>query len=190
VLIRLAGTDDLPQLMGLVRRAVPLMRAAGNLQWDHAYPNEDIFARDIDNHELWVAETVPGTIAGVAAITTDQSPEYADVGWNIHELAIVIHRLAVDAEFRGAGIATALMQHAEKVARERGISSLLVDTSAENESAQRLILRSGYKFAGEIALHFRPGLRVFCYEKRLAPLDTQANVPNDDEISPSAIGTA
>jgi ribosomal protein S18 acetylase RimI-like enzyme len=161
--------SDLPQLMNLVRRAVPLMRAAGNLQWDDAYPNEDIFARDIDLQELWVAEPTAGIVAGVAAITTDQSAEYADVGWNIHELAIVIHRLAVDPDCRGAGIAGALMQQAEEVARDRGITRLLVDTNAENVAAQRLMIRSGYIFAGEIKLHFRPGMRFFCYEKRLAP---------------------
>jgi ribosomal protein S18 acetylase RimI-like enzyme len=175
VLIRLARASDLPQLMALVRRAVPLMRAAGNVQWDDDYPNEDIFARDIDLDELWVAELTPGAVAGVAAITTDQSPEYADVGWNIHELAIVIHRLAVDPPHRGAGIARALMQQAEKVASERGIDRLLVDTSAENDTAQRLIIRCGYKYAGKIALHFRPGLRVLCYEKRLVALrETEA----------------
>ena len=173
VLIRLATTNDLPQLMALVRRTVPLMHAAGNMQWDDAYPNEDIFARDIELDELWLTESAAGAITGVAAITTDQSPEYAGVGWNIHEPAIVIHRLAVDPEHRGSGIAGALMQHAECVARERGIPSLLVDTSAENEAAHRLILRCGYKYAGEIALHFRPGLRVFCYEKRLALCEGQ-----------------
>jgi len=36
MLIRLATTSDLPQLMALVRRAVPLMRAAENLPWDAA----------------------------------------------------------------------------------------------------------------------------------------------------------
>jgi GNAT superfamily N-acetyltransferase len=175
--------------MQLVRRVVPLMRAVGNLQWDDAYPNEDIFSRDIDHNELWIAEITPGTLAGVAAITTDQSPEYADVGWNIHELAIVIHRLAVDPQFRGTGVAGALMQHAEEVARERGITRLLIDTSPQNESMQRLILRCGYKFAGAIALHFRPGLRVLCYEKRLTQLDPQADRPNNDVTASSAIGT-
>jgi ribosomal protein S18 acetylase RimI-like enzyme len=183
VLIRLARTTDLPQLMELVRHAVPLMRAAGNMQWDDDYPNEDIFARDIQLDELWAVESVGGNIAGVAAITTDQSPEYASIGWNIHEAAIVIHRLAVHPEQRGSGVAAALMRHAEQIAREQGISRVLVDTSAENEAAQRLALRCGYSYAGEIALHFRPGLRVFCYEKYVAPLNVSANISAEDEAA-------
>jgi len=166
-MLRLARTSDLPALMALVRRVVPLMRADGNLQWDDSYPNEHIFQRDIDHSELWVAEPAPGILAGVAAITTDQSPEYGHVGWNIDEPAIVIHRLAVDPDHRGAGVAVALMQQAEAVARERGISVLRVDTNTENPATQRLLPKLGYTFAGEIGLDYRPGLRFNCYEKRL-----------------------
>ena len=53
--IRLATKGDLPSLMVLVRRVVPLMRATGNLQWDETYPNETVFQRDIDLNQLWVA---------------------------------------------------------------------------------------------------------------------------------------
>jgi ribosomal protein S18 acetylase RimI-like enzyme len=166
--IRQATLADIPALMALVRRVVPLMRASGNLQWDDHYPNEHIFERDIDLGELWVAELSPGTLAAVTAITTDQSPEYAQVGWDIDEPAIVIHRLAVDPDFRGTGLAHTLMQHAEMIAEQRGISVLRVDTNTHNPATQRLLPKLGYTLAGEIGLEYRPGLRFYCYEKRLA----------------------
>ncbi len=165
--IRLARREDLPALIALVQRAVPLMRAAGNLQWDESYPNEEVFGEDIGLGQLWIAE-IDGALAGVAAITTNQEPEYAQVGWNIEEPAIVVHRLAVHPDFRGAGVAQALMQKAEDVARERGIHCLRVDTNTRNEATQRLFPKLGYALAGEIGLGFRPGLRFLCYEKRLA----------------------
>jgi ribosomal protein S18 acetylase RimI-like enzyme len=166
VIIRLATVDDLPALMQLVRQVVPLMRATGNLQWDDTYPNTEVFTRDIELDQLWIAE-IDGAIGGVAAITTDQTPEYAEVGWDLNERAIVVHRLAVDPEFRGQGIAGALMQQAEAVAIDSGISVLRVDTNTHNEATQRLFPKLGYTFAGEIGLGFRPGLRFLCYEKRL-----------------------
>jgi ribosomal protein S18 acetylase RimI-like enzyme len=164
--IRLATREDLPALMGLVRRVVPLMRTEGNLQWDESYPNEAVFLRDIDLEQLWVGDA-ENSMAGLAAITMDQEPDYAQVGWDISEPAIVVHRLAVDPAFRGAGIAGALMQKAEQVAAERGISVLRVDTNTQNAATQRLFPKLGYRLAGEIGLQFRPGLRFFCYEKRL-----------------------
>ena len=164
--IRLATQDDLPALMALVRRVVPLMRATGDLQWDETYPNDAVFQRDIDLDQLWIAE-VNVNIAGVAAITMDQEPDYAQVGWDITEPAIVVHRLAVDPAFRGQGAAGALMQKAEEIAIERGITALRIDTNTQNQATQRLFPKLGYLFAGEISLEFRPGLRFLCYEKRL-----------------------
>ena len=119
--LRRAKIEEVPAVMELVRRVVPLMRASGNLQWDSSYPNSTVFGRDVALDQLWVAEE-DGRIAGIAAITTDQSPEYVNVGWDILETAIVVHRLAVDPAFHGRGIAAALMVQAEVVARERGIT--------------------------------------------------------------------
>jgi ribosomal protein S18 acetylase RimI-like enzyme len=166
MLIRPARTTDIPALMGLLARASPLMRATGNLQWDDKYPNAQVFEQDIARHHLWVAE-LDGAVAAVAAITRDQSPEYAQVGWDITEPAIVVHRLAVDPAHRGAGLAVALMHQAEAVARAGGISVLRVDTNTQNPATQRLLPKLGYTPAGEIGLSYRPGLRFLCYEKRL-----------------------
>jgi len=164
--IRLATYEDLPALMALMRRVVPLMLAAGNLQWDKDYPSEAVFQRDIGLEQLWVADAET-CVAGVAAVTMDQEPDYAQVGWDIDEPAIVVHRLAVDPAFRGAGVARALMQKAEERAVERRITVLRVDTNTQNEATQRLFPKLGYRLAGEISLKIRPGLRFFCYEKRL-----------------------
>ena len=165
--VRQATLRDVESVMALVRRVVPLMRASGNLQWDDHYPNAGVFERDIELDQLWLAE-IDGQIAGVAAITSDQEPEYANVGWDIGETAIVVHRLAVDPGFQGKGVAVALMEQAEAVARERGIVALRVDTNTQNQITQRLFPKLGYKLAGEISLSFREGLRFLCYEKRLA----------------------
>jgi GNAT superfamily N-acetyltransferase len=166
--LRLAQSADLPPLMALVRRVVPLMRAAGNTQWSDDYPNQQGFAQDIEAGDLWIAETSDGSLTGVAAFTTAPGHEYAAAGWDINEPAIFTHRLAVDPDHRGAGIAVALMRQAEQVARDRGILTLRVDTGVQNLAAQRLIARLGYQFIGEIPLATRPDLRVLCYEKRLS----------------------
>jgi ribosomal protein S18 acetylase RimI-like enzyme len=167
--IRLTTDEDLGAMMALLRRAVPLMRAAGNLQWDENYPNEAVLQRDIGLRQLWIAE-IGSDIAGFAAITMDQEPDYAQVGWDIHEPAIVVHRLAVDPAFRGAGVASSLMQKAELIAVERAVFVMRVDTNTQNKATQRLFPKLGYHLVGEISLQFRPELRFFCYEKRLKNL--------------------
>lgn len=164
--VRQGRREDVPEVMALVHRVVPQMQAQGNFQWDDQYPNAAAFERDVDQGWLWIAE-VQGQVAGAAAITTDQEPEYPEVGWDLGERAVVVHRLLVDPAFRGLGLAAALMRQAEAVARNWGIAMLRVDTNRENGATLRLFPRLGYAFAGEIGLSFRPGLRFNCYEKRL-----------------------
>ena len=101
----------------------------------------------------------------MAALTRDQDPEYAQADWDAAEPALVTHRLAVAPAFRGRGVAAALLRQAEEVARAQGLRVLRVDTNSENAATQRLFPKLGYRFAGEITLAFRPGLRFWCYEK-------------------------
>lgn len=166
-MIRLALLSDIPQIMQLVKEVVPVMRASGNLQWDDKYPNPQVFEQDIQDGQLWIAE-IDGEIAGVSAITTEQYPEYAQVGLDINEEAIVTHRLAVNPRFQGRGIAAALMQQAEDVAIARNIPLLRVDTNSQNQATQKLFPKVGYEYKGEITLQFRPGLKFVCFEKRLS----------------------
>lgn len=167
MIIRLATTDDIDAILQLIVEVVPLMNASGNFQWDSKYPNREVFMKDIAAQQLWVADE-DGDIAGISAITTDQEPEYASVGFDLNETAIVTHRLAVSPRHQGKGVGVALLQKAETVANERGIGVLRVDTNSNNKITRLLFPKLGYEFAGEIGLSFRPNLRFYCYEKRLS----------------------
>ena len=165
---RLATHADLPAIVAIVRAVVPLMNAAGNWQWTSDYPTEDVFRHDIEQQHLWVAE-LNGHVAAVAALTHNhQDAEYAQADWDVTEPALVTHRLAVAPAAQGQGLAAALLAHAEVLARQQGLRVVRVDTNSENQATQRLFPKLGYRYAGEITLAFRPGLRFFCYEKWLA----------------------
>jgi ribosomal protein S18 acetylase RimI-like enzyme len=164
--IRLAVREDVAAVLELLRCIVPSMRAMGNLQWDEDYPSAAVFEHDVGQRQLWVSE-IDGALAGMVALTTNPEPEYGHAGWNVEEVGVMVHRLAVHPKFRGNGVAAALMQKAEEIAVERGLPAVRTDTSTENEAAQRLFLKLGYRKTGEIGLSFRPGLLVICYEKRL-----------------------
>jgi len=167
MIIRLATLNDIEPIMQLVAGVVPVMNALGNFQWDSTYPNAKVFENDITLNQLWVAE-VDTDIAGIAAITTDQEAEYATVGMDITQTAIVTHRLAVSVNHRRQGIAEALLLQAEKVALQRGITILRIDTNSNNKATRLLFPKLGYEFMGETGLGFRPNLRFYCYEKGLS----------------------
>ena len=137
MIIRPAILNDIPGIMRLITEVVPVMNAGGNFQWDNSYPNAAVFEKDIELNQLWVADA-DGDIAGVSAITTDQESEYAQVGWDLDETAIVTHRLAVSTRYRGQGIAAKLMQQAEEEAIRQGIKTLRIDTNTNNKATTQL----------------------------------------------------
>ncbi len=57
---------------------------------------------------------------------------------------INVHDLAVLPECRGQGIATALLQHIEEIAREQGCCKLTLEVLSGNQTAQRTYLRNGF----------------------------------------------
>lgn len=164
--IRQANEQDLDTILAIVRQVVPLMQATGNQQWAADYPNREAFAEDIAHGELWAAE-IDGQLAAIIAVCSAQSPEYAEVGWDLSEPALVLHRMAVDPAYRGRGVARALIEHAEELGRERGIPQIRLDTNTKNLAVQQLLTKLHYRYAGEIGLLRRPGLRFRCYDKML-----------------------
>ena len=166
MILRLATLEDVPQIMALIKNVIPLMHSGGNFQWGDDYPTSEVFIRDITFSQLWVSE-FKNQVVGLAAITTEQDPEYSETGWNIEDKAIVTHRLAVDPDCQGMGIARALMNQAEQIATTSGIKILRIDTNSENAATNALFPKLGYQFSGEISFPRRLGLRFYCYQKLL-----------------------
>jgi GNAT superfamily N-acetyltransferase len=163
--LRKAATSDLPEVVRICTEAVKLLNAEGNFQWNETYPVFADFEKDVANNELWVA-TVDGKVAGFAALTMDQPEEYAHVGWDISEPAIVPHRVATDPAHRGKSIAAKFMHKAEDLAREAGYKSVRVDTNKINMPMQKMFNKLEYKYAGDIKLKGKPSHMDFvCYHK-------------------------
>ena len=163
--LRLAALSDICGIMEIIKEIVPLMNASGNLQWNAGYPNTVAFKKDVANSHLWIAE-YDGKMAGVAAITDILTPEYAQAGLDINESIIVIHRLAVAPAFRGLRVAESLLAKSEKIAAERGVKQVWIDTNRENRAARNLFMKMGYFYAGDIIYATKPGLVFSCYYRR------------------------
>jgi len=60
------------------------------------------------------------------------------------ENSFYIDALATDAGFRGRGAAQALLEEAERQARERGLRAVSLDTTMNNDGARALYAKAGY----------------------------------------------
>ena len=172
VIVRLGQEEDVEGIMKIVKAVVPMMQASGNFQWDEVYPSEAAFRKDVEIGQCYVAEKThedgSQEIVGVAALTEDQSEEYADCGWDLGIPAVVPHRLAVSPTCHRQGIAAKLYAKGDELARERGYDRVRVDTNKLNVPMNKTIQAAGYVYAGEISLNSKPkDMRFNTYEKLL-----------------------
>lgn len=161
ILIRPAKSNELNTLLDIVQAATRHMESKGIHQWDDIYPDRAILREDIDKQHMHVIE-VHGRIAGMISINDTQSPEYQGVNWQYPGRALVVHRLAIDPSHQRQGMATRLMDFAEKIAEKQGYSTIRFDAFTQNPGATALYEHLGYEIAGTV--RFRKGV-FFCFEK-------------------------
>jgi GNAT superfamily N-acetyltransferase len=170
-MIRKATEADLDRIMELIDRVVRGMRAEGIDQWNDDYPVRSDFRADILAAELYLdeSEVEPRGLRGVACINKVEPEEYRTASWSKAGPAIVIHRLAVNPDFRQRGVAAGFFLLAEDLARRNGCFYLRSDTYSRNAKMNALFVRQGYARAGDI--HFKGRVEVFhCYDKILEPV--------------------
>ena len=172
--LRRARKEDLAGCVEIIEAVIPLMHAEGNYQWElGVYPQATHFAEDIDKDQFWVASSSSSAshsgeeILGCCALTEDQDEDYKKI-WDITEMAIVPHRLAVHPNHSGKGIAKAFIHKAEELAKERGYKNIRIDTNAKNEGTNTLFPKLGYQFLGHLTLASKPpDMKFNAYEKLL-----------------------
>lgn len=165
-MIRKAASEDLAEIMEIIKATVEEMKTYGNTQWDENYPQEKDFAGDISKGDLYVDER-DGEVAGFICVNQVEPVEYEDLNWSSKEKAMVVHRMAVNPKFRRKGIASGMMQFADELALSKGIRYMKTDTYSVNPKMNALFVKCGYKFVGEMS--FLGKEKLFnSYEKYLA----------------------
>ena len=136
-MIRKANMNDLESIMKIIKSTVEEMKTYNNTQWDENYPLEKDFVSDIKKQDLYIYE-VDGEVAGFICLNYEEPEEYLGLNWSSNKKAMVIHRMAVNPNFRKTGIASKLVDFAEKLAVENNVSYLKSDTYSINSKMNLL----------------------------------------------------
>lgn len=153
--IRKLEEKDIDQVMKIVQQAKEYFRHSGIDQWQHGYPYRSDFEKDREEGIGWVVEE-QNEIKAYCAISFEPEPAYAKIfsgKWPSDDPYVSIHRTCVSAKDKGHGYAGKLFAQAGKMAKEKGLSHLRVDTHADNHSMIRAVEKSGFKPCGTIFVH-------------------------------------
>ena len=83
-----------------------------------------------------------------------------------------VHDVVVHPEFRGRGIAAAMLGMVEQIARDRGCCKLTMEVLEGNHAARRAYSRCGF---APYRLRLEDGVAMF-WEKKLTPPSTRGSV--------------
>lgn len=105
--------------------------------------------------EMLVAE-IRGVIAGYSLVAFRKGSAIAR-----------LYSIAIGEDFRGRSLGLALLKASEKVARDRGATSIRLEVRSRNRRAIALYERQNYRRFGRIEDYYEDGASAFCYEKSL-----------------------
>ncbi|MBP3890605.1 MAG: GNAT family N-acetyltransferase [Solobacterium sp.] len=150
--VRKTTIEDLEKIMPIVEEARAYFKAHGIDQWQNGYPNYEGFLEDIKNNGSYVL-VEDKDVVGFCYIGLHDDPNYSLIeegDWLNEEAYGVIHRIAIKNAKKGNNYASLLLQYAEKLAKEKGISNLRIDTHEKNTSMQALVKKNGYIYCGRV----------------------------------------
>ena len=163
--LRKAAVQDLPYILKIKEKVVPIMRASGNDQWSDKYPDGEKFREDLEDGSLYVCEE-NDRIKGFAVVDNKHPYPYDDIPWELTRAdSRALHRMAVDPEFQGQGIASRMMKAIEALLIAEGIKGIHTDTSLENKKMQYQFEKNGYEFKGQLNLDENLDDWYVAYEK-------------------------
>lgn len=156
---RPATDDDIEDIMLIVRQARNYLKKHRVDQWQGEYPTQDIFAADIANGECY-AVTYGERLAGFFCLTEAPESGYdkiTDGKWHGEGKYCTLHRMAIEARFRGTGLSDMLVDFADETAKAKDAECVRTDTHRKNKAMQKLLKRKGYAYRGNVLVSSEPG---------------------------------
>ena len=153
MIIRKSNQNDLKSIMDLIKQAQLYFKNQDIDQWQDGYPNEDVILQDISTQQSYVIED--DYILGTMFFTFDNDPNYDSIKdeWLTQNQNYgVIHRIVVNNEKKGMGLAKQLLDFAVHESQINNIKSIRIDTHNDNQSMQRFLLKNGFQLCGHITL--------------------------------------
>lgn len=163
--MRKAVIEDTKEIMQIIKETIAEMRTYSNTQWDENYPQEKDFTNDIKRGYLYVAER-ESKLVGFICINKVEPAEYNGLNWSLKEDCMVVHRMAVNPNYRRSGIGTELMKFVDELALANNIRYLKTDTYSINTKMNALFKKCGYHLVGEMSF-LEKEKPFYCYEKNI-----------------------
>lgn len=153
--------------MDIIRVAQKDLKEKGIDQWQNNYPNEKVIEDDIEKNNSYIFKKEKN-IVGTVALMFDGEETYDQIyegQWLSYDKYAVIHRMAIDFQYKGTGLASEFLKEIEKLVLSKEVYSVKVDTHRKNIAMRKFLVKNDYRECGIIYL--ADGAERIAYEKIL-----------------------
>ncbi|KPN29663.1 putative acetyltransferase [Halolamina pelagica] len=156
VTLREATDDDAAALAATYRDAYAENRRLGFPAKSGSATPEQV-ARWIRDHRVFVAESEGTVIGGVRLERVDGSERSAAGSQQsaTDDAIVTLSRLGVRERWKGDGVGSQLLEHAERAAREAGYTTVRLTTPDEHPFLPEFYHAHGYEITGDYPLAYR-----------------------------------
>ena len=145
---------DIEDIMNIIKQAQEYLKMNNIDQWQNGYPDEDAIYNDITK-DISYKITKDNKLIGTAAISFETEETYKKIyegEWLSNSKYAVIHRIAIDNEYKKFGAATYILHKVEQLCENKKVESIKIDTHEGNLAMQGLLKKNGFEYCGIIYL--------------------------------------
>ena len=149
MIIRKTVKEDLKDVMQIINMARSYFKSQNINQWQGPYPCEEDIIKDIDDGISYVV--VDDKIVAVFVLSFEKDSNYdvlIEGKWLNDNKYGVLHRIAVNDEYKGSGIGSFIISESIKMAQENNVYDIRIDTHDDNESMKKLICKNNFVYCG------------------------------------------
>jgi ribosomal protein S18 acetylase RimI-like enzyme len=162
-----AQLNQLEDIVSMYRKATRGLNRQGIEQWNEEYPTTEQLRKDIESGNMHLLME-NGKIAASVVLDEQEDPEYKRIDWADDEGRwLVVHRLCVHPDWQGRGLSKRMIREIERFAKEKGYTSIRLDTMLKNEKAVNLYDSQGYERRGTMRLEEFDNELFMAFEKPL-----------------------
>lgn len=154
---RKAVETDVNNIMNIIKQAQAYFKEQGINQWQDNYPNVETISGDIADKNSYVL-LKDNNIVATAAVSFDGEKTYDSIyegKWISNNEYAVIHRIAVDNNYKGLGLSSQIIKNVEQLCLNKCVHSIKIDTYEDNISMKMLLEKNKFQYCGIIYLENR-----------------------------------
>lgn len=163
-MLKKTTTAELEAVMHLYQQAIAYFKTNKIDQWQVHGPDRQSLHADMAANQSFVY-VEDGQVRGSVALILGGEPDYTVIegAWLAAGPYLTMHRVVVDENHKGKGIAQAMMQHAVDYGKAHGCHSIRIDTHQDNQAMRRFLEKAGFKYCGIVYVHGT--LKRLAYQK-------------------------